>query len=317
MIVRIWGCRGSAPVPMTAEQAEAKALKILQKAVSRGVNLETNLNAFLHKGLPFHLRSTYGGNTSCVEIKGGEAYILCDAGTGLREFGARLAQSGAGTGNTFHLFLSHPHWDHIQGFPFFIPAYIPGNSIVIHGCHPEIESVFTAQQRAPVFPVDFHALGADVSFDIMQPDVEYMVAGVSVRAMEQHHPGSSYSYRFEKDGKAMVYATDSEHKCELDLGGNPAVEFFRDTDMVIFDTQYSYADACSSKEDWGHSNNIIGVELAKQANVKHLCMFHHDPSQDDEALDNFLTETRRYSDMHEGQTPLHISMAYDTMEIEL
>src|SRR5262249_23726957 len=155
-------------------------------------------------------------------------------------------------GHTFHVFMSHLHWDHIMGFPFFLPAYIPGNHIRIYGCHRALEEAFRHQHAAPSFPVDFSRLGAKIEFVLLEPGRVYEVAGLRVRAKRQQHSGDSYGYRFEQGGKAVVYSTDSEHKRD-DPGETEAfVEFFKDADVVIFDAMYSLADAYSVKEDWGH-----------------------------------------------------------------
>ena len=119
---------------------------------------------------------------------------------------------------------------------------------------------------------------------LLEPGREYEVAGLRVRAKRQAHAGDSYGYRFERDGKAVVYSTDSEHKLDDTDETEAFVEFFRDADLVIFDAMYSLADAISVKEDWGHSSNIVGVELCQLARAKHLCLFHHEPAYDDPAI---------------------------------
>jgi phosphoribosyl 1,2-cyclic phosphodiesterase len=213
--------------------------------------------------------------------------------------------------------MSHTHWDHIMGFPFFMPAYIPGNTITIYGCHPWLEEALQRQHGAPSFPVEWARLGADVRFVRLEPDRPYELAGFRVRAKHQHHTGDSYGYRFERDGRVVVYSTDSEHKLD-DPGPTEAfVEFFRDADLVIFDAQYSLADAISIKEDWGHSSNVVGVELCQRARVRHLCMFHHEPTHDDEMIASVLAETRRFEEITRGAHAVQVSSAWDGLEIHL
>ena len=133
----------------------------------------------------------------------------------------------------------------------------------------------------------------------------------------QHHGGDSNGYRYERDGIAVVYSTESEHKLEDTAATAAFVEFFRDADLVIFDAMYSLADSITVKEDWGHSSNVVGVELCQMAGVKHLCMFHHEPLFDDDQLRRVLAETRRLEEITRGETRLEVSSAYDGMEIEL
>jgi ribonuclease BN (tRNA processing enzyme) len=135
--------------------------------------------------------------------------------------------------------------------------------------------------------------------------------------MLQRHGGDSYGYRFESQGKVVVYSTDSEHPLEQPEHTQRFVNFFRDADLVIFDGMYSLADAVSVKADWGHSSNIVGVELCQMAGARHLCLFHHEPVFDDAAIDAVLAETRRLEEITRGATRLRVSAAYDGLEIGL
>ncbi len=160
--IRFWGSRGSLPTPLRHDGVRAKIRDALLAA--RGHSLETpeSIDAFIDGELPFSVRGTFGGNTGCVElISGGEEYLLCDLGTGVREFGKKiLAAHGPERKNCFNVFLSHLHWDHIMGFPFFAPAYIPGNLIRIYGGHKIVREALRAQHADPCFPVDFQSLPA-------------------------------------------------------------------------------------------------------------------------------------------------------------
>ena len=140
---------------------------------------------------------------------------------------------------------------------------------------------------------------------------------MSVTAKLQRHAGDSYGYRFESNGKVVVYTTDSEHKLTEATETAGIVEFFNKADVVIFDAMYSLAEATTVKADWGHSSNVVGVELCQLAQVKHLCLFHHDPANDDEAISRVLAETRRLEEITRTRAPMVVSAAYDGMEIEL
>ncbi len=160
MYVEFWGTRGSLPASMTARQVREKIFRAIRASRSHPLATDEAIGAFIDRDLPFAVRGSYGSNTACVEIGGQEEFVLCDAGTGLRDFGNAFLRSGKGSSPAvFHLFLSHLHWDHLQGFPFFIPAYRPGNRIHIYGCHADIEAAFVNQQAAPCFPVPFHRPG--------------------------------------------------------------------------------------------------------------------------------------------------------------
>jgi phosphoribosyl 1,2-cyclic phosphodiesterase len=319
MRVTFWGTRGSLPVAHGSAAIQGKLKAALKAAEGRPFGDEEALERFIREELAFPVSHSYGGNTSCVELDtGGDEYLVCDLGSGARELGNRvLAEHGPGNPRTFHVLMSHLHWDHIMGFPFFPPAYIPGNTVHIYGCHEALEQAFRAQHGAPGFPVPFDALGAEIRFHHLEPGADYAIAGCRVRPRLQHHGGDSYGYRVACGGTTVVYSTDSEHKLEDEAETRGFVEFFRDADLVIFDAMYSLAEAMSVKEDWGHSSNLVGVELCQRAGARHLCLFHHEPAHDDETIHRVLLETRRYEELSRGDTPLTVTSAYDGLVIAL
>jgi len=316
--IRFWGTRGSLPSALTAAKVRKKVITALRGASGRTFASDKDIEDYVD-GLTFPVAGTYGGHTSCVEIETGSAeYVLCDLGSGLRPFGqSALARHGPGSPQTYHIFMSHVHWDHIMGLPFFTPAYIPGNRLVIYARHPRLEAALRRQQNEPSFPVDFSILRADIEFVHLKSDTPYEVAGMTVTTKLQLHTGDSYGYRFEANGRAVVYSTDSEHKLADPQETEGFVDFFKNADLVIFDGMFSLADAISIKEDWGHSSNMVGVELCQMAGVRHLCLFHHDPAADDEAIERALADARRLEEITRTGKPMIVTAAYDGMEIEL
>jgi phosphoribosyl 1,2-cyclic phosphodiesterase len=318
MLIRFWGTRGSLPTPLGHQAMRAKLRETLLAARGQTIGDAAAADRFLDT-LPFAVAGTYGGNSSCVEIAGtGEDYLLCDLGSGAREFGIRAMQeNGPQRKRCYNVFMSHVHWDHIMGFPFFVPAYIPGNTIRIHGCHRTMREAFERQQSDPCFPVDFRKLGATIEFVVLEPGRDYEIGGARVRAILQNHAGDSYGWRVSHGGKTVVYSTDCEHKFEVLDESYPFVPFYRDADLLIFDAMYSLAESISVKEDWGHSSNMVAVELAQLARVKHLVLYHHEPIFDDRTIDTILAETRRYEEISRAGPALRVTSAYDGLEIAL
>ncbi|HVO90683.1 MAG TPA: MBL fold metallo-hydrolase, partial [Casimicrobiaceae bacterium] len=197
------------------------------------------------------------------------------------------------------------------------PAYIPGNRIRIYGGHAVLEEAMRRQNAAPSFPADFSVMGATIEFVPLQPQRRYEIAGLEVSLTLQHHAGDSYGYRFSAGGKTVVYSTDSEHKLADLSETQPFVDLFREADLVIFDGMYSLTDSISVKADWGHSSNIVGVELCQMAGARHLVLFHHEPANDDAAIERILAETRRFEELSRTGAPLRVSAAYDGLEITL
>jgi len=316
--IRFWGTRGSLPVALTAPTVRAKIIAALRGGSGRTFEYDADIERYVD-ALPFSISGTFGGHTACVEIEtGAPEYVVCDLGSGLRPFGqAAIARHGPASPQTYHLFVSHVHWDHIMGLPFFGPAYIPGNRLVFYGAHRDLEAALRRQMEPPSFPVNFSVFNADIRFVYLEPGQTHDVAGMRVTVKRQHHAGDSYGYRFERDGRTVVYSTDSEHTFEDPDESAGFAKFFRKADIVVFDAMYSLAEAISVKADWGHSSNIVGVELCQLAEARQLCLFHHEPALADAALATMLEETQRYEEITRTGQPLRVSAAYDGLELNL
>ena len=321
MRVRFWGTRGSLPVALTWLDVRDRLARVLVAANGRGLDTVEKAQAFAEQQLGFPLTHTFGGHTSCVELELPDAepdeYFVCDMGSGARPFGEHVAARQGDRPATINVFMSHMHWDHIMGFPFFGPAYVRGNLIRIHGCHEALEHAFRRQQEPPSFPVPFSQLGARIEFVHLAPGEAHQFPAVTVSAQLQHHSGDSYGFRFESRGKSVVYTTDSEHKLDDRRARQRIVDFFRDADLVVFDAMYSLADAVSVKADWGHSSNVVGVELCQAARARKLALFHHEPANDDDAIERILSETRRLEELTRDAQRLEVIAAYDGLEIDL
>jgi phosphoribosyl 1,2-cyclic phosphodiesterase len=317
--VTFWGTRGSIPVSLDCASLRDKLASAIVAASGKGLDSQEKARPWVDTELDFAVSHTFGGNSACVQLDaGGAEYVLCDLGSGVRAFGNHVSsRDGPSKKNTFHVFLSHVHWDHIMGFPFFGPAYAAGNRIRVYGCHSNIEEALRRQQDPPSFPVPFDSLAASIEFVTLQPGRSYEIAGWSVTPRLQNHSGDSYGYRFVRDDRIIVYSTDSEHRLDVPSEVEGAATFFADADLVIFDAMYSLAEAVSVKEDWGHSSNVVAVELCQLANAKHLVLFHHEPANNDERIAQIWRETLRYEEISRTGEPLRVSAAYDGMEIEL
>lgn len=225
-----------------------------------------------------------GGNTSCVEITHGDDRIILDAGTGIRELGATLQ----GAVNT-SLLLSHLHWDHIQGFPFFAPVFRKDTKLTIYGNSESgsIRDALHSQMAPPTFPVPMDQLPSQIEYKQVSTGSTQMIGGFRVTAARLNHPNSVLAYRIECDHCSVVYATDTEHY--EDRIDETLVQLAANADMLIYDSMYTedeYAGKGSmSRKGWGHSTWAEGVKIAKAANVGRLVLFHHDPGRTDEQVE--------------------------------
>ncbi len=252
--VKIWGCRGSIACPS-----------------------------------PTHLK--YGGNTTCLEVDAGSHKILLDCGTGIRNLGKQLLQEDA---KHCDILLTHTHWDHINGFPFFAPAFDPTYSFDIYAGHllenGGIQNILETQMVTPVFPVPLEAMRAELSFIDFRAGDKLDIGGpsrVKVLTAPLNHPNGATGYRIEHDDKAFCLITDTEHvPGRLDQN---ILSLIEGADLVIYDCTYTEFEF-ASKIGWGHSTWEEGIRLCKAANVKRLGIFHHDPDHDDEFMDNVAAE---------------------------
>ncbi len=255
----------------------------------------------------------YGGNTPSLELRlDNDELIIFDAGTGIRGLGDHLIANGESL-NTY-LLITHPHWDHIQGFPFFKPALISGNEITIIGTERKevnLQHIIADQMNRIYFPVQLNELKAKINFRPIGEE-EFTIFGAHVRTMYVNHPGFTVGYRLEYKGKVLVYISDNEpfdkevaaHTTNFEkivqdkyasVSGDPnqrVFDFARNADILIHDCTYTpeeYVD----KIGWGHSHYLFTLKVAAEANVHHLVLFHHEPNHSDEKVDDIVLKCKK------------------------
>ncbi len=354
MKIRFWGVRGSIPTPLSADEVRGKLLAVLEKAgqdgLFTGANAPSRTDLEKWVGtLPVSLGGTFGGETTCVEVMAKDSpLIILDCGSGGRKLGQRLMQRLAtdhhlnelaghqATAREIHMFLTHFHWDHIQGFPFFMPAYMPGKrraNIFLYGKKNPIRSLeetLIGQQLYPNFPVAFQDLPCDMRIsELPRLDSHPIALGkAEVHFQELTHPDAVFAYAISVGGRKFVMATDTEHK---DVPDPRLLSIARDADILYYDAHYlpeEYVGTKGSltgampKFDWGHSTYEWGVRSALAANVKTLLLGHHEPLRDDAGIEALLARARAFADEllarpeHAGKT-LEILAAREGMEFSL
>ena len=314
--VKFYGVRGSIPTPLVAGDVSEKLDAALAQATAEDLADQTARHAFIDR-LPVHIKGVIGGNSSCVRILIDDHTVILDAGTGIRVLGLEMLQEAFGKGEgEAHLLFSHTHWDHIMGLPFFGPMYVPGNRFHICGVHADLSERLRGQQKFQYFPVSFEVFGSEIAFVDLSRQDALRVGDATITWREQYHPGKSYAYRFEHGGKVVIYATDAEYKDQSPEGLEETAAFFRDADLVIFDSQYTLVEALE-KEDWGHSSTFIGIKLALQAGVKKMVFFHHEPTYTDFRLNSILESSREFLEMIAPFNPLQLELAVEGRSIEL
>lgn len=273
----------------------------------------------------------YGGNTSCLSLVEEKDYsLILDAGSGMRILGNRLfgldGDGRMGRKNPFNsgdsfteIFMSHLHWDHIIGLPFYLPIYVPGNRVVIYGC-PGTEKALRSVFKKPVFPVNFEDIPATVEVIEIPEGKPLTRAKHRFLPAYLNHPDPTYGYRITRCGKVFVYATDTEHGEEWD---KPMRRLAKNADVLVYDTQFTHQEydpaACEKKgitrRNWGHSIAQEGVRLCARAGVKMLVPFHYDPSSPDGKIDDVMRFIRKFARV---EAPvLKIKPAFEGMTLNL
>lgn len=252
----------------------------------------------------------FGGNTTCLRIlfENGDIAIL-DAGSGIRNLGKDMLEAQHEQYENIHIGFTHFHWDHIQGFPFFSPAYDPRRNFTLSAIGKnrkvvDLKNIFQTQMQRQYFPVPLEKMGANLSFHQSEKDW-FLNENTMVMTMEHNHPGGAYGYRIEQEGKTLVFCTDIEHGEEIDPR---VVAFAYKADLLIHDAQYT-PEELKNRKGWGHSSWEQALQVAKLADVKLVALTHHDPDHDDE----FLLQVEKQCQERFPQSFL----AREGMEVEL
>jgi phosphoribosyl 1,2-cyclic phosphodiesterase len=304
--ITYWGVTGTLTAPLRPTEATDKLVRALQYLIERdrladlrpGPDLEANIRRRLEEELPFHLRSSYGGNTTCVEVQTPDTLLILDCGSGFRELGVSLAarwqSKPPGAERTAHVLVSHPHIDHIYATPYFVPYFDPDNRFTIYGSPETIHNLgvlFDPQSEMSrrYFPPTYDQMKALEDFRPIQPDSTFEIASTRIRTHALTHPGGCLAYRLENAGRVFVFATDHE---QVEVPDRSLAEFARGADILYTEGQYTRGEyegrdklgsvPALPRLGWGHSTIEACVCTAVAAGVRELHVGHRDPARSDE-----------------------------------
>ena len=318
MKLKMWGTRGSIPRAISERNFKDSLDFYCQKAIDKGLSTISELKKSIYDNSldGVHI---YGGNTTCNEIITGKHHFFVDMGSGLADASSKTMKES----RTHHdIFLTHMHWDHIMGLPFFMPIYMPGNTITIYHVHANAPEHVKILFNGVNFPVKWDQLSATINFKRLKLYETIEFSDVKVSSFALDHPGGSFGYRFDSnDGKSIAIAVDGEFKriTKKDLGKD--LKAYQNLDLLVFDAQYEL-DELASRHDWGHCSPPIGVDLALREGVKNLILTHHDPMSDNQKSEKMLRQAKEHLKESNDRSiekakELNILLGYDGLELDL
>ncbi|MEM5947749.1 MBL fold metallo-hydrolase [Spirochaetia bacterium 38H-sp] len=304
--IKCWGVRGSLPMPLTDIDVKNKISAVVSRITSDDVRTKEDKELFI-SSLPEWLYGTWGGNTSCVEIKfPNNISLLFDAGSGIRNYSIWLSRQKDNR-KSFHVFFSHFHWDHIMGLPFFQQLYSKDVEAFFYSPVRKLKEYLYNQMLSPYFPVTMDAMACRKNFVVLNEESPYKIKDIFVTPIPVEHPGGCYAYKVEYKNKKIMYATDVELEDDYFIDNPRNKKFFYELDFLIIDSQYTLGESIE-KYKWGHSSFSLVVDFAIKWNIKKVLMFHHEPLYDDKLLFQNLQAAREYA-RHQGNELLEIELA--------
>jgi phosphoribosyl 1,2-cyclic phosphodiesterase len=318
--ITYWGVTGTLTAPLRPPEVTDKLVVAIERLAQRGLladlrpgpDLQQNIRRLVERELPFHLRTSYGGNTTCVEVQTPDALLIFDCGSGFRELGAALEArwhaAGAGAVRSAHILVTHPHMDHTYGTPYFIPYYNPANNFTLWGTPLVLKSLGAvldprSELSRMYFPPTYAELKALHEFRPVEPGSAFALGSTHVKTYALRHPGGCLAFRLENAGRVFVFATDHEQPEVPDRG---LAEFARGADLLYTEGQYTRAeyegregisgDPPMSHRGWGHTPVEDCVTTAVAADVAEVHIGHRDPRRDDEGiahLDGYIRQFMR------------------------
>lgn len=324
LTVKYWGVRGSLPSSPSPSDWTNHIEGLLRGFFNAGLRDASQVTKYIESLGTSHLGG-YGAATTCAEVLSPKNRIIIDGGSGIRSLSEQIMSGKAGTSKgPFHIFMTHFHWDHIIGLPFFVPHFVPGVQVHYYAVQEDLEKLIRGVFEKPYFPVPFESLAANIKFHVLEPRKAVHIDDMTITPYRLDHPDPCWGYRVECGKKAYAHCVDTEgtRVSREELG--PDLPLYQNVDLMYYDAQYTFPEL-AEKANWGHSASQVGLDIAFREGVKQLLFAHHDPGASIQQLQELKRQTMEYYDWRlssakeneEIMNPVQWDFAYEGMLIKL
>lgn len=291
--IKFWGVRGSLPSSMIPYEWRAHIQSLMNEFFNRGLNSKQQIDGYLNS-LEVPVVGGYGASTTCVEVASPRMRLLVDGGSGIRKFSEKVMRGQTGSvKGPFHIFMTHFHWDHMMGLPFFAPHFIPKTEIHYYAVQPELEKMVRGIFKKPYFPVAFEALPSNIHFHSLEPRKTLSFEDLEITPYQLDHPDPCWGYKIQSGGATYSHCVDTECTRVSPQELAEDLPLYQGVDLMYFDAQYTFPEL-AEKANWGHSAAQIGLDICFREGVKRILFAHHDPGATIEQVQHLKKQTLDY-----------------------
>ncbi len=291
--IKFWGVRGSLPSTLMPDKWSLHFENLLRGYFSAGYRDTSHIAKYI-ASLPTPHLGGYGVATTSVEVRSPKTQIIIDGGSGIRYLSDQIMSGTMGSSKgPFHIFMTHFHWDHLIGLPFFTPHFVPGIHVHYYAVQPELEQNIRSVFRKPFFPVPFENLSAKIHFHILEPRKAIVLNDMKITPYQLDHPDPCWGYKVESHDRTYAHCVDTEgtRATREELG--PDLPLYQNVDLMYFDAQYTFPEL-AEKANWGHSAAQVGLDIAFREKIKRVLFAHHDPGADIQQIMDLQQQTTEF-----------------------
>lgn len=324
LTIKFWGVRGSIPSTLTPGDWSSHIDSLVRNFFAAGYRQANDITKFL-ASMEVPNVGGFGSATTCVEVRSAKGQIIIDGGSGIQILSEKIMSGTYGRAKgPFHIFMTHFHWDHVIGLPFFAPHFMPGVQIHYYGVQPDLEKLIRGIFCKPYFPVSFEALASKIHFHVLEPRQAFQLDDITVTPYKLDHPDPCWGYKIQSNGKTYSHCVDTEGTRVSREEMAEDIALYQGVDLMYFDAQYTFPEL-AEKANWGHSAAQIGIDLAFREGIKQILFGHHDPGANINQIHDIKRQTMEYfnwrlehaKESNESLPEVKWDFAYDGLETKI